>query len=136
MKIYIVTSGEYSDYGINAVFLDKHEAELYCATHNKKKRWCDCVIEEYETKDGKIKTDREVVYVYKAYPNDYSFIQIKEPVLMFRDEAEKEEPYLDLGLYSRWTSFPVILTKPNKKKALKIAQDKLAELKAKEQGIV
>lgn len=30
MKIYIVTSGSYSDYSINAVFLDKEQADKYC----------------------------------------------------------------------------------------------------------
>lgn len=31
--IYIVTSGEYSDYSIDAVFQDKNKAEAYCKCH-------------------------------------------------------------------------------------------------------
>lgn len=33
-KVYIVTSGYYSEYGINAVFLNKEKAKMYCATRN------------------------------------------------------------------------------------------------------
>ena len=40
--IYVVTSGEYSSYGIDEVFTDSNQAELYCAVHT------DCEIEEYE----------------------------------------------------------------------------------------
>ena len=39
MTIYIATDGEYSDYCIEAVFTDKNQAELFCATHG-------CYLEE------------------------------------------------------------------------------------------
>ena len=32
MKVYVVTSGEYSDYSIKAVFTDQKQAELYIST--------------------------------------------------------------------------------------------------------
>ena len=31
MKVYVVTSGEYSDYHIDAIFLDRQKALQYCA---------------------------------------------------------------------------------------------------------
>ena len=34
MKVYVITSGEYSDYCINAVSLNKETAERICATLN------------------------------------------------------------------------------------------------------
>lgn len=43
--IYIVTSGSYSDYGINAAFTDKALAERYLADHAHNN---DEQIEEYE----------------------------------------------------------------------------------------
>jgi len=43
--VYVVTSGEYSDYRINAVFDNKEQAELYCATHEDEMP----EIEEYDT---------------------------------------------------------------------------------------
>jgi hypothetical protein len=33
-KVYIITAGEYSDYGIKTVFLDPKEAQAYCDAHN------------------------------------------------------------------------------------------------------
>ena len=48
--VYIVTSGSYSDYGIDAVFKDKSKAELYCSCHR------DCQIEEYNLSDNDILT--------------------------------------------------------------------------------
>lgn len=42
MTVYILTSGCYSDYGINAVTLDKDIADKYT------KLYPDCEIEEYE----------------------------------------------------------------------------------------
>lgn len=53
--IYIVTSGEYSDYEIEAVFTDKRQAELYCAT----KRHEYMTIEEWETDAVKMESDKE-----------------------------------------------------------------------------
>lgn len=47
MKVYVVTSGSYSDYTIQKIFTDKAKAEEY-------KEWLDDSndIEEYETEDG------------------------------------------------------------------------------------
>ena len=47
-KVYIVTSGEYSAYGIEAVFLDKSSAEKYCAAQSDSNWWRDYRIEEYD----------------------------------------------------------------------------------------
>lgn len=48
MKIYIVTSGEYSDYSINAVFTDKAKAEAFVEIKNRGSRWSSCDIEEWD----------------------------------------------------------------------------------------
>ena len=54
-KVYIVSSGDYSDYGIRAVFASvneqeaKAEAEAYCKLHNERggECGCDCMVEEW-----------------------------------------------------------------------------------------
>ena len=70
--VYIVTSGSYSDYGIEAVFKDKLKAQTYCKCHK------DCGIEEYYFNDDKIYTMFNVVKIYfKVLSNgddDISFI--------------------------------------------------------------
>lgn len=55
--VYIVTSGEYSNYGIEAVFKDKLKAQTYCKCHE------DCGIEEYYFNDDKIYTMFNVVKI-------------------------------------------------------------------------
>ena len=61
MKVYLITSGEYSDYHVDAVSLDEKEAERICATFNNG-RCSDmyCNIEEYDTEDIKVITQDEV----------------------------------------------------------------------------
>ena len=52
MKVYVVTEGEYSDYSIVKVFLNKEKAEKYAELYEKTDRYADCVnVEEYETYD-------------------------------------------------------------------------------------
>ena len=55
MKVYIVTSGEYSDYSIRRVFTDKERAELYCAMHEEE-YYDPYIAEEWETDDVEIDT--------------------------------------------------------------------------------
>ena len=58
MKIYIVTQGEYSDYGICAVFTDEEQAKLYCAVHHSD--YEPPQIEEWESDEVKLDTSREI----------------------------------------------------------------------------
>lgn len=55
--IYIVTSGCYSDYGIDAVFQNRDKAEAYCRCHT------DTEIEEWEFFDGNTYTPFNVVKI-------------------------------------------------------------------------
>lgn len=64
MKIYVVTSGEYSSYGIEQVFLDKKKAEIYCAAHNTDYTYYE--VEEYETYDDHIVGDQVICWSIKA----------------------------------------------------------------------
>ena len=60
MKVYVITSGCYSDYKIRAVSLDRNEAEKICATFNNKvvrRGYGDiCEIEEYDTENVEART--------------------------------------------------------------------------------
>jgi hypothetical protein len=50
MKVYIITSGSYSDYGISAVFTDKAMADDYVAIANSRPGYTDnCAIEEWDS---------------------------------------------------------------------------------------
>ena len=56
-KVYIVTSGCYSDYGIDAVFKDKSKAELYCDCHR------GSIIEEYDFMDDNVFTPVNIMNI-------------------------------------------------------------------------
>lgn len=65
MKVYVVTSGEYSGYMINKIFLDKDKAEEY-------KKWLPDSndIEEYDTSDKDvIDKSYQVRIELRWYPN-------------------------------------------------------------------
>ena len=53
-KIYIVTSGEYSDYFINAVFSTKEKAEEYIQQHGTDYRIEEYVVDEEIKKENKL----------------------------------------------------------------------------------
>lgn len=58
MKIYVVTSGEYSDYCINAVFTNKEKAMEYIAIRAGQSDFSeDLHMEEYDTMDDSDLTD-------------------------------------------------------------------------------
>ena len=66
MKVYIVTSGEYSDYRINAVFTDLKKAACFAATENLTKKYCLRRIEEFKVADDNIEISgrRPVNFLY------------------------------------------------------------------------
>jgi hypothetical protein len=63
MKVYIVTRGEYSDYGISKVFLDKEKAKKYVELSQH--HWDTPRLEIYETYDDKI--INKITYVDARY---------------------------------------------------------------------
>ena len=64
MKIYIVTSGEYSDYHIDAVFLDRQKALQYCAANEISE---DVSVEGWETADESIEGSKTVNRKYLGF---------------------------------------------------------------------
>lgn len=116
MKIYIVTDGEYSDYHIEAVFTDKKKAEIYASLHN-----CDWV-EEFETHDDNITGDVEPWCIH-------SFICSSSGLIFLESHYSIKKIHTVRNDFRGITVF-VSLNEFDEEKALKIAQDMLAEFKA------
>lgn len=57
MKVYVITSGEYSSYHICAVTLDKEQAELLKIRYSDERD--EANIEEYDTDDYKIQVSND-----------------------------------------------------------------------------
>lgn len=68
MKVYVITSGEYSDYYINAVALTREKAEQICAMLNGSNgyRSDTAIIEEYDTDEIQCETNEDVGLCYEA----------------------------------------------------------------------
>ena len=97
MKVYVITSGEYSDYCINAVSLNKETAERICATLNANLEYYGEIsrIEEYDTDDIVVILRKMLSYVirlnshirrWNAYIGQNHFIHFLETRLK-RDMA-------------------------------------------------
>ena len=74
MKIYVVTAGEYSDYHIERIFLDKEKADNFCKYHSGDNIfWEDTMrVTEYETSDDIYQEPKES---YEIITLKYAFIK-------------------------------------------------------------
>lgn len=131
MKVYVITQGEYSDYGIRAVSLDKEDAERKCALLNRNVRNGEyCEIEEYNTDDLKVNTDEEVKkkFVMETRCGTEWFY---ESYLTFNDE-NKIHSSKGGKIISAVATFP---TDTTEEQAKKIMLDRVAKFKAERVGL-
>ena len=80
MKVYIVTAGEYSDYHICKVFLDKEKAEKYVALENEMNKYYsdNCYINEWDTADDSVDMTAQAATYYYAYISNEGEIETDE----------------------------------------------------------
>lgn len=118
MKIYVVTQGEYSDYGIVGVAIDKKQAEYISMVHSTYSEPCD--IEEYDTEEIKVDKDFAPNWLVE-FDND----EIKRVYPFTGRKPFKVKEYNEnLKQYS------VIVKAKDEEHAKKIAIDTLAQYKA------
>lgn len=141
MKVYIITQGEYSDYSIRAVSLDKDDAERKCALLNRNARCGEyCEIEEYNTDDMMVETAEEVKKKFEmsVYEKTGDIIYFSEICLIIGDENKVKrtngarcfggiEWYIDVT-----ATFPKDTTE---EQAKKIMLDRVAKFKAERAGL-
>lgn len=140
MKVYVITSGSYSDYGIEAVALDKDEAERICATLNDGRKYSFddiCYIEEWDTGEIKIESACEIKTAFEMevkYADGKITYFDKDGYLTFRDINK-----IEVIQYPKHNRIKITTTFPkgtDSEKAKKIMLDRIAEFKAKRTGIV
>ena len=127
MKIFIVTSGEYSDYGINAVFSTKENAEKYIGTIYSSDR---IEIEEWGVDEdmaliNKIRSGEIAVYMVSMFKNgNIEKIKKEEPL------AVRWIKVALAGEYSLWTEnrLGMWVIAKNEKHAIKIVNEKRVQL--------
>lgn len=119
MKIYVITSGEYSDYHICAVTDDPNKAEILRKQYTD--RWDVAEIEEWDTEEPVINEGS------KYYKVDFN---CKGEAI----RAFESSPYSskDIGTIDKWT---VELYAKDEETAIKIAAERRAKYLAEKQGI-
>lgn len=119
MKIYVVTQGEYSAYGIVGVAIDKKQAELIAtlySTYND-----PCYVEEYDTEEIKVDKDFAPNW-FVEFDND----EIKRVCHPFTGR----KPFKVKEYNENLKQYGVIVKAKDEEHAKKIAIDTLAQYKA------
>lgn len=123
-KIYIVTSGEYSDYGIDAVFTTKEKAVDYVEQHGT-----DYRIEEYDL-DEEVKKETQLWRIElcvedgkfdEASPTSYNRNELVDTCYIFGSFGMKEKSYICFYVDA-----------DSMDRAVKIARERFAAVKANE----
>ena len=129
-EVYVITSGEYSDYRINRIFLDRDLAEAYCAVHHHDEDRPQ--IEVWEISD---ESDIKVDTVYKAlwFLQTIPRYRPNQPVIRWKMEYNtspfelKIDEIQDIELSGY---IPVNKTIIGEEEAIKIISDTVAKYKS------
>lgn len=141
-KVYVVTSGDYSDYCIDSIFSNREAAEKRCATWNG---YDDPNIEEYELEDG---TNIVIDQVYRWLNFSMSYRSYDDNISVYWEMKYGTKPFDEkIRLIERLTSvnnkkielyhgaIPVNKTITDDKEAEKIIYDSIAKWKAERIGL-
>lgn len=141
MKVFIITQGEYSDYSIRAVSLDKGDAEMKCALLNRNVRCGEyCKIEEYDTEDMVVYATEEVKKRFRMIVccNTGDIRWYEESHLTFDDENKIYFSKTDCFKCGSDKHISIVATLPantTEEQAKKIMLDRVAKFKADGSGL-
>lgn len=130
-KVYIVTSGEYSSYGIEKVFLDRNKAECWAGLQ----KWI-CSVEEWDIEDDNFEMPNEIYYGVKFKKSAYGIYVIK-----FQSGEPIEKACVvkkDCCGYTYEGTIPIAKSRYSRigcPGMRKMANDYIAEIMAKREGI-
>ena len=129
MKVYVITMGEYSDYHICGVALNKEDAEILKRRYSSK--WDTARIEEYDTENSRPILDGKTAYEVRFLENG-NVSNVRSDVGL-----EYFEPSIELLNPINWSgvSVRVYLFADSTESAIKIASEKRAKFLAKKIGL-
>ena len=134
-KVYIVVSGEYSDYHISTVFTDPHDAEVYCAVNNGGYVgfYGDYRVEEFEIGKIEYQPDKKIGYWFSFEENG-----TLDEILNFMPHVGKScivPNMVQVKKPGGETLYTVGVMATSREQAEKIAQDLIAKYKAEKEGV-
>ena len=127
-KIYLITSGEYSDYCVNHVVSDREKAYKYCAYLNDKSKHETYYVEEYDLDD--IDVDDGIKYIIE-YEIFYGAVGWNEFVRIIEFTGQQNNTRMIKNKVHAY----VYLDKEDDKLARKIAMDMFAKRKAEDMNL-
>lgn len=136
-KVYVITRGEYSNYGIETIFMNREAAEKYCAVYPN--RYGDePMIEEWDITDG---SEIDCQHVYKAI----FFSMGEHGSLYYADMKYSTKPFVldicknrhgDYGVVHGISGYiPVTKTIINRDEKKKIIFDHVAKWKSEQANL-
>lgn len=132
-KAYVIVSGEYSDYTVNAVFLDKEEAERAAEIANRKGGFWNDDHRVLEFDIG-VPCDLEKFDLYSAYlDKDGHVTNANKHSWLFSDEVNRV--IMLTGPY-RENDYNIEVYATDAEHAKKIAADIFAKWKAEKEGVM
>ena len=121
-KIYIVTSGEYSDYQINAVFSTGEKAEEYVDAYGS-----DYRIEEYPVDDTPVENKESIWLVSIDWKTGEALSANPENYDSYYTDKVDTVQYQDTGFY-KYLNF--VLESDSMERVKKVASERFMQVKA------
>lgn len=119
-KIYIVTSGDYSDYTIDAVFSTKEKAEEYIQQHGM-----DYRVEDYDI-DEEVKKETKIWSIKMRFDN----FEVSECIGDGWCSHRKDTFDYDFDNWAKIGYITLYLEADCMDRAIKIASERIAQIKA------
>lgn len=137
MKVYVITAGEYSEYHIERVFLDKEKAYRFAAVNRHIAAINNYRVEEYDCDDDNIETNNKTK-VYRSYRY---YICRDEEICIFQTGEYTLEPYftMETSPHYEWIGEITIECKKgeeiSEQQVKKTIAEKVAKKKAEQLGL-
>lgn len=130
--IYIITSGDYSEYSINSVWSSKEIAEKNCELLNAGSRWVEYQVEEWSMDVPQLDTQRTMLGEKAVYDFDAHGLHVDVANVVFTDaifsKVDEGKPV--------FTRTKLAVMGYDKEKCLRIVFDVMAQKRAEDEGIV
>lgn len=132
MKVWLVWQGYYSDKGVIAVFDNEKDAEVHASMVDD-----GCYITEHEIGEIKYADDIKIGYnVHICYfDGKYSWARIESYSSAAKSHERGANEIRENNRYVRPTYYTVTVVSDSKEKAIKIAQDLVAQYRAEKYGL-
>lgn len=131
-NVYIITSGDYSEYSICSVWSSKEKAENLCLLLNAGKNYEEYQVEEYPLDVSPFENSYFLMGYRAVYDYSAHGLQLDSSNIQFTDAAFGRS---DVGRVGD-TGSELFVRGESKDKCLRILADILAEKKAEEAGII